>query len=122
MRIFEITVTTAADGTAIAYVPSAGVCRGFLEMIQYAKVDYADGVDFTITDDKTGESLWTDTNVNASEIVRPTAPLHSQAGAARLLAAAGEPVVGKIAIVSRIKIVIAQGGNAKSGTFRFHVS
>lgn len=122
MRIFETTVTTDASGNATAYAPSVGRCRGLLETIQYEKVDFADGVDFTITDEETGESLWTDTNVNASEIVRPTAPLHSQAGAPRLLASAGEPVVGKIAIVSRIKIVIAQGGNAKSGTFRFLVS
>lgn len=122
MRLFELTVTTAADGTATAYLPSAGKCRGELEMIQYEKVDFADGVDFTITDESTGESLWTDTNVNASEIVRPRAPVMDQAGAARLYASGGTAVSSKIAIVSRIKIVIAQGGNAKSGKFRVHIN
>ena len=122
MRLFEVTVTTAADGTATAYVPSAGRCRGELESIQYEKIDFADGVDFTITDEVTGESLWADTNVNASEIVRPRAPVMDQAGAARLYASGGTAVSSKIAIVSRIKIVIAQGGNAKSGKFRFLVS
>lgn len=121
MRLYEVTVTTAADGSATAYAPAYGKCRGELESIQYEKIDFADGVDFAITDEVTGESLWTDTNVNASEIVRPRAPLMDQAGAARLYAAGGTAVSGKIAIVSRIKIVIAQGGNAKSGKFRFHV-
>lgn len=119
MRLYEVTVTTAADGSATVYVPSAGRVRGHLESIQYEKVDFADGVDFTITDEETGESLWTDTNVNASEIVRPRAPVMDQAGAARLYASGGTAVAERIGIVSRIKIVIAQGGNAKSGTFRF---
>ena len=121
MRLYEVAVTTDASGDAIAYAPSAGRARGRLESIQYQKVDFADGVDFTITDEETGESLWTDTNVNASEIVRPRAPVMDQAGAARLYADAGTAVPDKIAIVSRIKIVIAQGGNAKSGIFRFLV-
>lgn len=121
MRLYEVTVTTDASGDAVAYAPSAGRARGRLESIQYTKVDFADGVDFTITDEETGESLWTDTNVNASEIVRPRAPVMDQSGAARLYADAGTGVSDKIAIVSRIKIVIAQGGNAKSGVFRFLV-
>lgn len=119
MRLYETTVLTDASGNATAYLPgNGGKCRGLLEMIQYEKVDFADGVDFTITDEETAESLWTDTNVNASEIVRPRAPVMDQSGAARLYAAGGTAVSDKIAIVSRIKIVIAQGGNAKSGTFR----
>lgn len=122
MRLYEATVVTDASGNATAYLPSSGKCRGLLEMIQYEKVDFADGVDFTITDEITGESLWTDTNINASEIVRPRAPTMDQAGAARLYAAGGTAVPDKIAIVSRIKIVIAQGGNAKSGKFRVHIS
>lgn len=122
MRLFETTITTAADGSATAYLPSAGRARGLLESIQYEKIDFADGVDFTITDEETGESLWTDTNINTSEIVRPRAPTHDQAGAAALYAAGGTAVGNRIGIVSRIKIVIAAGGNAKTGTFRVIVS
>lgn len=59
--------------------------------------------------------------MNALEIVRPRAPVMDQAGAPRLYASAGTGVSDRIAIVSRIKIVIAQGGNAKSGKFRFHI-
>jgi len=122
MRLYEITVTTAADGSATAYAPTSGRARGRLESIQYEKVDFADGVDFTITDEETGESLWTDTNVNASEIVRPRAPVMDQVGAARLYASGGTAVSDRIGIVSRIKVVIGSGGNVKSGIFRFIVA
>lgn len=119
MRRYEVTVVSDGSGAATAYTP---VVRGHLESIQYVKTDYANGVDFTITCETGGEGLWTDADVNASEIVRPTAPLHSQTGAARLLASGGEPVVGKIAINGRIKIVLAQAGDTKTGLFRFIVS
>jgi hypothetical protein len=122
MRLYEATVTVDAAGAATAYLPSSGKCRGLLESIQYEKVDFADGVDFTITDEETGESLWTDTNINASEIVRPRAPTHDQAGAAKLYASGGTAVGEKIALVSRIKIVIAAGGVSKSGIFRVLIS
>lgn len=119
MKRFKVTVTTAADGSATAYSPRLS---GELDSIHYVKGDFADGVDFTITDEATGESLWTDTNVNASEVVRPRAPVMDQAGAARVYAAGGTPVSSKIAIGnSRIKIAIAQGGDVKSGTFHFLV-
>lgn len=121
MRLYEQTVTVDASGNATVYFPSAGRARGRLESIQYEKIDFADGVDFTFTDEETGESLWTDTNVNASEIVRPRAPVHDQVGAARLYASGGTPVPDRIGIVSRIKLVIAQGGVSKSGTFRIIV-
>jgi hypothetical protein len=122
MRRYEKTVVTIADGSAEAFTPHI---RGFLESIQYVKAgvaNYTDGVDFTITDETTGESLWTDTNVNASEIVRPRAPVMDQVGAARLYAAGGTAVADKIAINGRIKIALAAGGDTKTGLFRFIVS
>lgn len=119
MKRYKVAVTTAADGSATAYSPRIA---GKLNSIHYVKTDFADGVDFTITDEATGESLWTDTNINASEVVRPRAPVHDQVGAARLFAAAGTAVSDMIGMAnSRIKIVIAQGGSAKVGTFHFLV-
>lgn len=120
MKRIKLTVTTAADGSATAYSPRIG--GGDLDSIHYVKTDFADGVDFTITDEATGESLWTDTNINASEVVRPRAPTHDQSGAARLYAAGGVAVGSRITLANtRIKVVIAQGGNAKTGTFHFLV-
>lgn len=119
MKRYKVTVTTDASGNATAYTPRLS---GLADAIHYVKGDFADGVDFTITSEATGVSLWTDTNVNASEVVRPRAPTHDQAGAALLYASGGTAVSERIALANdRVKIVIAQGGNAKSGTFHILV-
>ncbi len=115
MRRYKLTVTTAADGSATAYTPRLS---GRLQAIHYVKTDYADGVDFTITSEATGETLWTDTNINASEVVHPRAPTASQAGAAALYAAGGAGVLAEIGLASdRVKIVIGSGGDTKTGVF-----
>jgi len=119
MRRYKVPVTTAADGSATAYTPRVA---GLLHAIHYVKTDFADGVDFAISSEVTGESLWAESNVNAAAVRYPRAPTHSQAGAAALFAADGTAVHDRIALASdRVKIVIAQGGNAKSGTFHILV-
>lgn len=113
----EVTVTTDAGGDATAYTP---VVTGKLAQIRYVKNDYAVGVDFTITAEATGETLWAQSDVNASATVAPRQATHSTAGVAALYAGGGTAVLDKIALANdRIKIVVAQGGNAKSGTFHF---
>lgn len=110
-----VTVTTAADGTATAY---SDPVTGLLSQIRYAKTDFANGVDFTITLETTGETLWAENDVNSSATRAPRQATHGTDGSASLYAAAGVAVQDKIAIASdRIKIVIASGGNTKSGTF-----
>lgn len=120
MRRYSLTVTTAADGTVTARSP---FISGELHAIHYVKTDYADGVDFTITDDTTGETLWTEENVNASTVRYPRAATHSNAGAAALYAAGGTAVQVRPALGrTKVKIVLAQGGNAKVGTFHILVA
>jgi hypothetical protein len=115
MRRYRLVVTTAADGTATAFSPRIA---GKIHAIRYVKTDFATGVDFAITADATGENIWTESNVDATTDRYPRAPTHSQAGAAALYAAGGAAVLSPIAIASdKIKIVIAQGGNTKTGTF-----
>lgn len=113
MRRYKVPITTAADGSAIAYSPRLS---GKIHSIHYVKTDFANGVDFAVTAEATGENIWTQADVNASAVVYPRAPTHTQAGVAALYAAGGVGVLDKIAVASdRVKIVIAQGGNAKSG-------
>lgn len=119
IRRFVVPVTTAADGSATAYSP---YLSGYLTQIVYAKTDYANGVDFTITAEATGETLWTESDVNASVSKSPRAATHSTAGVAALYAAAGTAVNDRIALArDRVKIVLAQGGNEKTGTFHIVV-
>ena len=108
-----VSLTTIADGSVTGYTP---VVTGKISQLRYVKTDFADGVDFTITAEATGEAIWTGTNVNASVTVAPRQATHDTAGAASLYAAAGEPVEDYIAVANdRIKIVIAQGGDTKTG-------
>jgi hypothetical protein len=115
IRKFVVPVTTASDGSATAYSP---YLSGYLHQIQYVKTDFADGVDFTITADATTETLWSESNVNAAAIRAPRQATHSTAGAAALYASGGTAVNDRIALSrDRVKIVIAQGGNVKTGSF-----
>lgn len=110
-----VTVTTASDGTATAYTPTV---TGMISHIAYVKTDFANGVDFTITAEATGETIWTQTDVNASVVTAPRQASHSTAGAAALYAGGGSAVLVPIYVANdRVKIVIAQGGATKTGTF-----
>ncbi len=114
-----VPVTTAADGSATAY---SDVATGKVSAVRYVKTDFADGSTFTLTAEATGEIIWTEAAVNLSATRAPRQATHTTAGAAALYAAAGTPVNDKIALANdRVKIVIAAGGNVKSGTFHITV-
>lgn len=111
-----VPITTAADGSATAYTEKA--VTGRVVAVSYAKTDFDNGVDFTITTETTLQDIWVETNVNASTVRAPRQATHGTDGVARLYAAGGSAVGGYVhAAFERIKIVIAQGGNVKSGTF-----
>jgi hypothetical protein len=122
MKRYKLTVTTAADGTVTAYSPRLS---GKVSQIEYVKDGvnpYAAGVDFTITGEVTGIGLWTQSDVNASAVVAPRIPTHSQLGVAALYASGGVGVLAPIALANdRVKIALAQGGNAKVGVFHILV-
>lgn len=118
-RRFVVSVTTASDGTATAYSP---YLSGYIHEIHYIKTDFADGVDFTITAEATGETIWTQSDVNAAAVKAPRQATHSTAGVAALYASGGTAVNDRIALGrDRVKIAIAQGGNAKTGAFHIVV-
>lgn len=119
IRRFVVPVTVDASGDATEYSP---VLSGKLISFRYVKDDFANGVDFTITAEDTGETLWAEENVNASATRYPRAATASTAGAASLYAALGTAVNDRIALgQDRVKIVVASGGNATSGTFHITI-
>lgn len=123
IRKFTVAVTTDSGGDATAYTAAdstgnSAQINGEVISLQYVKTDFADGVDFTITDETAGQTIWTELNVNAAKTVAPQQATHSTAGVASLYAAAGEPVETPIVVANeRIKIVVASGGDTKSGSF-----
>lgn len=120
IRRFTVDVTTASDGTATAYSP---YLSGYIHEIHYIKTDFADGVDFTITAEATGETIWTQSDVNAAAVKAPRQATHSTVGVAALYASGGTAVNDRIALGrDRVKIAIAQGGNVKTGQFQIVVA
>ncbi len=110
-----VELTTDADGAATGYTPAV---TGRVLAIHYVKDDFADGVDFTVTSEATGQSIWAESDVNASASRAPRQPTHGQDGSASLYAGGGEPVEDYLALAQdRVKIVVANGGDTKSGAF-----
>lgn len=109
-----IPVTTASDGSATVYSP---VITGRVLGIRYVKDSFDNGHDFTVTLEATGEAIMVGTDVNASASFYPRVGMTDATGAAatfdgtRLLR---EPV---LVAGDRVKIVVAQGGNAKAGVY-----
>lgn len=119
VRRFVVTAVTDGSGNYTGYSP---YLSGKIHSIQYVKTDYTDGVDFTITAEATGETIWTELNVNAAKVCAPRMATHSNAGVAALYAAGGVAVNDKIALSrDRVKIVIGSGGAAHTGAFHIVV-
>lgn len=114
IRRFSVDAVTDASGDVTAYSP---YLSGYISQVQYVKTDYADGVDFTITTETTGQTVWTESNVNAAVVKAPRLAVCSTAGVASTFDGT-YPVVDKLAVGrERIKIVVASGGNTKTGEF-----
>jgi hypothetical protein len=107
-----VALTTAADGSATGYTPNV---TGRILGIRYVKTDFADGVDFTITLEATGEAILTLTNQNAAGTFYPRVPVQDEAGADATLDGTRKMRDAVVAVHDRVKIVIAAGGNVKTG-------
>src|SRR6187402_2058550 len=115
MRRFVVNVVSDASGNATVYSP---YLSGYIHEIHYIKTDFADGVDFTITAEATGETIWTQSDVNAAAVKAPRQATHSNVGVAALYASGGVAVNDRIALGrDRVKIVVGSAGNTKSGAF-----
>lgn len=109
-----VEITTDGDGAGEGYTPPV---TGRVLGVRYVKTDFADGVDLTITAEGTGEVILTGSDVNASATYYPRPAVQDAAGA-NLEYATGFPVGEPVAVAfDRIKIVVANGGDTKTGTF-----
>jgi hypothetical protein len=110
-RLEAITATTDPDGDATVY--STENITGRIHSIRYVKTDYADGVDITVTGKDTGTPVWADTDVNASVTVYPVAAaVLATDGAASTLTEVGIYLANE-----PLQIVVANGGDTKTGAF-----
>jgi hypothetical protein len=113
-RKVVIEFTTDASGDATVYTDAI---VGRIHSILYDPGDVATGADLTITTETTEQAVLTITNAGTSAVRwSPRLPTHDLAGAAETYDGT-EPVNDSIvAVDERIKIVVDEGGNAKTGT------
>lgn len=111
MYVKRVTITVTTDGAGAATTYSGRV-TGKILGVAYVKTDFADGVDFTITTEATGETVWTQSNVDASAVKYPRRLVQDTVGV-DIASTYDSIYMGN----DRLKIVIASGGNTKAGTF-----
>lgn len=118
-RRTSITATTDASGDVTAY--SADVITGRVLTIKYVadgSAPYDNTADFTFSGESTAIAVMTVSNVSAAFTKAPRQPTHSVAAGATLIYAGTDAVCDHVYLVNeRLKLIIAQGGNAKTGTF-----
>lgn len=115
----RVTVTTDSSGDATGYTEPVS---GYVHAIRYTpdgSTPLDTNADVTVTAATTGLAILTVTNLGTAALnLYPRAATVSTAGAAALYAAGGTAVNDRIPVCDeRITFTVAQGGNAKSGTF-----
>lgn len=111
----KATITTDASGNATVYITPGlnSVPDGLLLALLYRPGDLDTGTDLTITGETTGIAILTITNAGTSnKDWQPRALSHAVAdGTASSTATELIPIAKE-----RIKVVVASGGNTKTGT------
>lgn len=114
-----VSITVDATGNGTGYTPNV---TGRLLTVQYAKANYADGVDITITTEISGLSLLTLTDQNASGVFHPRGQVHGVNGSGLTLTGNVNPIAEPFTIVNeRIKVSVAQAGNGTIGNITLTV-
>ena len=116
MRLTRISVSVVTDesGDAVVYTPAL---NGMVRSVQYIKP--AEGgldnnSDIDIVTDKGAVVVWDKDNLAASTVIYPMVQAQDNAGTDVAGSYAPIPVCDE-----RIKITVANGGNAGAGTFEF---
>ena len=110
----SVAVVTDADGDATAYTPAL---NGVVRSVRYIKPSSGGldaGSDIDIVTDKGAVVVWDKDNLAASAVIYPMVPAQDNKGADVDGSYAPIPVCDE-----RIKITVANGGNAGAGTFEF---
>lgn len=118
MQPQRVTVAVTVDASGDAEVFTSHL-SGRIASVRYIKDDFADTVDFNITVEDTGETIWAQANVTASATVAPRQATHSTAGVASTYATDMAVRDYIVLATDRIKIVVDEGGVSTSGTFVF---
>lgn len=116
MKLTRVSVAVVTDGSgdAVVYTPAL---NGMVRSVQYIKPTsggLADGSDIDIVTDKGAVVVWDKDDLAASAVIYPMVQAQDNTGADVAGSYAPIPVCDE-----RIKITVANGGNAGVGTFEF---
>jgi hypothetical protein len=113
-RTLSVTVNSSGDGST---TQDTGTTFGLLYAVQLVDGTFDDGVDVTITVEQGDLSipLLTKADFNTDSIFYPRVLQSLNTDGTALTTHTMPLVVGKL------KVLIAQGGNAKSGSFIFYI-
>jgi len=106
-----VEVITGLSGGKIAYTqPLIGNVLS-IQYIKAASNPYADGVSVLVVGEDSGETIWSESPVNASVTRRPRLTMHDSGGS--------DEVVGEtyLCVNERLKITVSSAGQYKTGTF-----
>lgn len=112
-----VTVTTNEEGVGDGFTPAV---TGRVIEVQYIKPaagGYDDGMNLDVETEITGRKIWDEDAVNASDIIRPRVQVQNTSNADLTLDGTRIMVEPLVVANERIKISVAAGGNAKTGTF-----
>src|SRR5688572_29633620 len=109
----RVTITTDASGDATVYLGS--VLRGYLVALFYRPGTLATGADLTITGETSGVPILSKSNLGTENSFLYPRALPTNANS--LTGPLGTVPAERIPLVKeRIKVVVAQGGNALTGS------
>lgn len=121
MRRYSVPILTDSGGAADTTSASISGRIHAIHYIKNASTPFDNTVDITITNETTGETILAVTNQTASASWYPRVATHTTAGAAASFDGT-RPVLDYHALGrDRIRVVVAQGGNAKVGVVRAYV-
>ena len=116
MRLTRVSVPvlTNSEGAAVAYTPAL---NGMVRSVRYIKPTSGGldgGTDIDIVTDKGAVVVWDKDDLAVGTVIYPMVPAQDNKGADVAGSYAPIPVCDE-----RIKITVANGGNAGAGTFEF---
>lgn len=109
-----ITLTTAANGSCLAYSP---VFNGEIEWLQFSDTaEFTGGFTATVTIEATGETLWSQADPVEGQVFRPALPVTGADGT--------EDPAAKTGIgygPTRVSIALSNAGDTKVGYFKIGI-
>lgn len=116
MRITRVSVSvlTNAEGAATVYTPALNGMVRSVRYIKPASGGLDGGTDIDIVTDKGAVVVWDKDSLATSTVIYPMVQAQDNAGTDVVGSYAPIPVCDE-----RIKITVANGGNAGAGTFEF---